>query len=182
MELELSGLNLERLLTCAVRAGIRIRSVRRMDARTMRIRMDASKAAAMAALCERFGWAVREVRPGAALRFVRWLRTRASRAAAIVLFFALTAVSSQMLLAVRVEHAGKDAAEVHAFLREAGAVPGRFKRSLSTDTLRERLLLRLPDLAYASVNWAGSTLVVDCRAALEGEQALIGGSGLDLVA
>ena len=182
MELELVGLNLEGLLSRAAQAGVRIRAARRVDVRTMRVCIDAAQRGEMKAICARFGWTMREVRAGLPLRMARWLRVHGTRVAAVLLFVALTAVSSRLMLAVRVENAGKDAAEVQRVLREAGLLPGRPKRTVSTDALRETLLLRLPDLAYVSVNWAGSTLVIDCREALTGEQALVGGAGLDLVA
>ena len=182
MELELVGLNLEGLLTRAAQAGIRIRGARRVDERTMRVCIDATQRGDMEALCARCGWAMREIRAGAGLRCRRWLRRHWTRAAAVLVFWALTAASSRLLLAVRVENAGRDAAEVQRYIREAGLVPGRPKRTISTDAVREALLLRLPDLVYASVNWAGSTLVIDCQEALLGEKALIAGGGLDLVA
>ena len=182
MELELVGLNLEGLLTRAAQAGIRIRGARRVDERTMRVCIDAPQRGDMEALCARCGWAMREIRAGAGLRCRRWLRRHWTRAAAVLVFWALTAASSRLLLAVRVENAGRDAAEVQRYVREAGLVPGRPKRTISTDAVRETLLLRLPDLVYASVNWAGSTLVIDCQEALVGEEALIAGGGLDLVA
>ena len=182
MELELVGLNLEGLLSRAAQAGIRVRMARRVDERTMRVRIDAAQRETMEALCARCGWAMREVRAGGFLRLSRWLFAHWTRAAAIVLFVALTAVSSQLLWAVRVENAGRDAAEIRRFVREEGLLPGRPIRTISTDALREALLLRLPDLAYASVNWAGSTLVIDCQEALTGEQVLAEGDGLDLVA
>ena len=177
MELELVGLNLEGLLSRAAQAGIRVRMARRVDERTMRVRIDAAQRETMEALCARCGWAMREVRAGGFLRLSRWLRAHWTRAAAVVVFVALTAVSSQLLWAVRVENAGRDAAEIRRFVREEGLLPGRPKRTISTDALREALMLRLPDLAYASVNWAGSTLVIDCQEALTGEQVLAEGDG-----
>lgn len=182
MELELVGLNLEKLLSRAAQEGVLIRGARRVDARTMRVRVDASQRRSMEALCERYGWELREVRPGAAAGMRRWLRAHVTRAAAVALFVTLTAVSSRMLWAVRIENAGRDVAEVRAFLRETGVTPGRLKRSISIDALRQQLMLRLPDLSFVGVRWAGSTLVIDCREALSGEQVLRDGAGLDLVA
>ena len=43
MELELVGLNLEGLLSRAAQAGVRIRAARRVDARTMRVCIDAAQ-------------------------------------------------------------------------------------------------------------------------------------------
>ena len=93
MELELVGLNLEGLLSRAAQAGIRVRMARRVDERTMRVRIDAAQRETMEALCARCGWAMREVRAGGFLRLSRWLRTHWTRAAAVVVFVALTAVS-----------------------------------------------------------------------------------------
>ena len=55
LTLELSGLNLERLLRAAGACGVRMKNVRRMDERTMRVVVPAAQKKRMAALCEKYG-------------------------------------------------------------------------------------------------------------------------------
>ena len=77
LTLELSGLNLERLLLAAGACGIRMKNVRRMDERTMRVVVPAAQKKRMAALCEKYGWQMVEIRAGGLLRLARGV-TRAS--------------------------------------------------------------------------------------------------------
>ena len=51
LTLELSGLNLERLLRAAGECGVRMKNVRRVDGRTMRVVVPAAQKKRMAALC-----------------------------------------------------------------------------------------------------------------------------------
>ena len=60
LTLELSGLNLERLLRAAGACGVRMKNVRRMDERTMRVVVPAAQKKRMAALCEKYGLALIE--------------------------------------------------------------------------------------------------------------------------
>ena len=53
LTLELSGLNLERLLRAAGACGVRMKNVRRIDERTMRVVVPAAQKKRMAALCEK---------------------------------------------------------------------------------------------------------------------------------
>ena len=55
LTLELSGLNLERLLRAAGECGVRMKNVRRVDGRTMRVVVPAAQKKRMAALCEKYG-------------------------------------------------------------------------------------------------------------------------------
>ena len=51
LTLELSGLNLERLLRTAGENGVRLQNVRRADERTMRVTVSAAQKGKLAALC-----------------------------------------------------------------------------------------------------------------------------------
>ena len=61
LTLELSGLNLERLLRAAGACGVRMKNVRRMDERTMRVVVPAAQKKRMAVLCEKYGWQIKTV-------------------------------------------------------------------------------------------------------------------------
>ena len=137
---------------------------------------------ALSALCMRFGWEMQEIDAGLAVRALRFAKRRMMLFAGLVLCIAAVFVSSQMVLWVSIEHAGEYEAEVRRFLAEENVRPGRLKSAFSTDALREQLSLRLPGLAFVSLRFEGSVLVVDCRGARTGEQIAVDGEGLDIVA
>lgn len=180
--LEIEGLNLEKLLRACAQEGVLLRGVRRTGERTLLVRVSVRQIKTLEALCARFGWTLREVRAGLALRVSRLAAARKSLAAAALLGVALTALSSQVLLRVTIDGAGENEVAVRGELLAAGARIGRFKRMLSTDSLRARLEFALPGLSFAGVRFEGSTLVVDCQRARTGEQTDVQGEGLDLVA
>lgn len=179
--MKISGLNLEKLMRAAAQDGLVLRDIRREE-RAVRVRVSLRQRQALEALCGRYGWEMRELRAGPLLRVGRFLARRRMMAAAALLCPMLVYASSQMLLRVCVEGAGENAAAVREELRSAGAVPCRLKRMLSTDALRARLEYALPGLVFAGVRFEGSTLLVDCRRAREGESLEVPGEGLDLVA
>ncbi|MFQ9805942.1 MAG: sporulation protein YqfD [Christensenellales bacterium] len=74
LTLELSGLNLERLLRTAGENGVRLRNVRRADERTMRVTVSATQKGKLAALCGRYGWQMTEVRADWPLRLIRTMK------------------------------------------------------------------------------------------------------------
>ena len=179
---DISGLNLERLLRAAAGEGVTLRGVSRRGERTMRVRIPFWRRRALAALCARCGWEMREVGAGRLVRAGRFLRARRMLAAGAALGTALLYLSSQTVLAVRVEGAQEHVAEVRRYLSEQGVRPGRFKRTLSADELADGLALRLPGLSFAGVRYAGSTLVVACEPAREGEKLGVAGGERDIVA
>lgn len=178
----ISGVNLEKLLRAAPAAGLTLRHVKRLGTREISAQVSLGQMKTLAALCERSGWALRELRADSALRAARFLRRRATLAAGMALCVLLVWLSSQMILRVQIDHAQENIAEVRRFLQEEGVRPGRLTSAFSLDDLRARLSLRLPGLSFVGMRYAGSTLIVDCRPAQEGEQLAIAGEGMDIVA
>lgn len=85
LTLELSGLNLERLLRTAGENGVRLQDVRRADERTMRVNVSATQKGKLAALCGRYGWQMTEVRADWPLRLIRTMKRRWTLGAAMLL-------------------------------------------------------------------------------------------------
>ncbi|MGN0772998.1 MAG: sporulation protein YqfD [Candidatus Ventricola sp.] len=179
---EIEGINLEKLLRAAADGGLVVTHAQRCGPRRMRLRVRAYQMKRMQALCARFGWELREVRAGSLVRAARFLRRRALLAPSLALGALLVWLSSQMILAVRIDNAHESIAEVRRVLEDAGVRPGRLKAAFSIDELRARLALRLPGLSFVGLRYAGSTLVCDCRSATLGEQADVPGEGQDIVA
>ena len=180
--MRIEGINLEKLLRAAAQAGVVIRSARRLDARSMLLCVRADQAGQLAALCGESGWAFTRVHAGPLVRLIRLLRARIALVPAFALAALLVWLSSQMILRVRVEGARENEAQVRRVLEEESVRPGRFKRAMSLDMLRATLAHRLPGLKYAGAYYAGSTLVIDCHPAVEGESLRIAGDGEDVVA
>ncbi|MGN0997716.1 MAG: sporulation protein YqfD [Candidatus Ventricola sp.] len=179
---QIGGLNLERLLRIAPQAGITLGSVRRVEGRALQCSVPLWQLGALRGLCARSGWTLCEVRADAGVRLVHLARSRVSLLLGMALCVSLVALSSRMILAVRIENAQESVAEVRRFLAEERVQPGRLKAAFSLDDLRARMAVRLPGLSFAGMRYAGSTLIVDCRPAREGEAALTAGEGIDIVA
>lgn len=178
----IEGVNLEKLLREAPRSGVTLRGVRRLEGRRISARVSLIQMKALKALCARFGWELSEIHAGFCVRAIRLVRRRAALPAGLVLCAAAVWLSSQMILAVRIEHAMEHTAEVRRFLSESGVHPGRMKAAFSTDDLRARLNYAVPGLAFASLSYKGSTLVVDCRGEQAAQRLDLPGGGMDLVA
>lgn len=178
----IEGLNLEKLLRLAPQSGVTLREVRRIGARALVAVVPAWQLRALRSLCGRAGWALSELHADAGIRAARFGRRRVSLAMGMALCIALVWLSGQMILSVRIDNAQENIAEVRRFLAESGVRPGAFKRAFSLDDLRSRLALRLPGLSFAGMRYAGSTLVIDCRPAREGENRATAGAGMDIVA
>lgn len=67
-------------------------------------------------------------------------------------------------------------------LARENARVGRLKKRVSTDRLAAELALAVPGLSHAAARYEGSTLVVACQQAREGERAGVDGTGRNIVA
>ncbi|MBQ8618175.1 MAG: sporulation protein YqfD [Clostridia bacterium] len=178
----IEGINLEKLLREASRAGLLIRSASRKGMRSMRLCVRAKQMKLLEELCARSGWTCTVVREGGIVRLIRFLRERPVFVPAMALSALLVWLSSQMILRIRIVGAKESEAQVRHVLAAENVQPGRFKAALSLDMLRAALAHKLPGLAYAGAYYEGSTLVIDCHPAREGESLRIAGDGEDIVA
>ena len=87
-----------------------------------------------------------------------------------------------MIWRVEITGAGENIAEVRRCLARENARVGRLKKRVSTDRLAAELALAVPGLSHAAARYEGSTLVVACQQAREGERAGVDGTGRDIVA
>lgn len=161
LTLELSGLNLERLLRTAGENGVRLQNVRRADERTMHVTVSATQKGKLAALCGRYGWQMTEVRADWPLRLIRTMKRRWTLGAAMLLSVFWVFVSSEMIWRWK-SRRGERIAEVRRCLRGRTRSVGRLKKRVSTDRLAAELALAVPGLSHAAARYEGSTLVVAC--------------------
>ena len=171
LTLELSGLNLERLLRAAGACGVRMKNVRRVDERTMRVVVPAAQKKRMAALCEKYGWQMAEIRAGGLLRLARSVKRRWTLGLSVLLSCFWVYLASEMIWRVEIDGAGENAAEVHRCLEAENARVARLQRRVSTDHLADALALAVPGLAHAAARYEGSTLgwIVSGRARANGQ-------------
>lgn len=178
----MEGLNLEKLLREAAREGVTLLCVRRIGLRQVYALVHVRQYGRLAQMCAAHGWNLTQTGAGMLVRAARFLRRRLALAAGMLLCVAAVWLSSGMILRIRIDGARENAAEVRRFLAEEGMHPGRFKSAFSTDSLRARMALRLPGLAFAGLSYEGSTLVIDCHPAHTGEMPFVPGEGMDIVA
>jgi len=178
----IEGINLEKLLRAAQEQGILLLGAKRTGARAMCVSIDPGDRQKLESLCEKSGWQMRETQASFSLRLSRFVKRRYMLLASLALCVLLVYASSGVILAVRIEHAQENEAEVRRFLEESGVRPGRMKAAFSLDDLRRQMAYRLPGLSFAAFRYAGSTLIADCRPAVQGEQVRLSGSERDIVA
>ncbi|MBR5302194.1 MAG: sporulation protein YqfD [Clostridia bacterium] len=177
----IEGINLERLLRMAADSGVVVRAAERTGTRTMRVCVRADQAAKLEALCQRGGWACRRQREGIFISIVRSMKARCMLVPALVIAALVVFASSQMILRIQVEGAGESAAQVRRVLAQEGVHAGRLKKQIPPQALNAVLAHRLPGLAHAGAFYAGSTLVIDCRPAIQEEKLETAGKA-DIVA
>ena len=178
----IEGLNLEKLLRAAPQEGIRLRHVGRAQGLAITVSVHAGEYKALCALCARYGWEVYVQRFGPILRAGLFFVRRCMFLPACALCFLMVYLSSMLVLSVQIDGAGAHEPAVRAQLKAEGAHVGALLGKLSTDALREGLEYALPGLSFAGVRIAGSTIVVTCYPAAEGEMVRFEGSGMDIVA
>ena len=179
---EVTGLNLERLLTLAARAGIVVYDVQRVGLRALHIGIDRRQLGAFEAICQRAGWEMRITGRSFVLNALMKIKRRPMLLLGALLCVVLVWVSSRMIWRISIADAGKAMGEIRMLLEREGIHPGILKARVKLSELQEKLLLSLPDLAYAGAAFQGSTLVIDCRMAREGNAAGEPGAARDLIA
>lgn len=83
-----------------------MKNVRRMDERTMRVVVPAAQKKRMAALCEKYGWQMAEIRAGGLLRLARGVKRRWTLGLSVLLSIFWVYLSSEMIWRVEIDGAG----------------------------------------------------------------------------
>lgn len=158
---ELRGLGVERMLERLRQEGIVLYNVRRMDAHTLRFSCAHHQAKQTEALITSLGFSLRALAPSGASRILCRLRKACTLwLLALCALFALS-LSLRFVWRISIVHAGIYAGEVRTFLKEEGISPGILKSRVDTTRLSDRLLSRLPDIAWVRVRFSGQTLRIE---------------------
>jgi len=163
-ELEVQGAYPERLLNALAMRNIPFWGVRKSDGCTMRFKVRKKHAEASSTLALKSQCTVcSAVTCGAPVK-LRALRARYALAVGAVLCTAVIAVSSCFVWDIRVVgNETLSTGEIVRALSDCGAGIGSFWPGFTGDGLRNELLLRLPELRWAAVNYDSSTITVIVR-------------------
>lgn len=163
-ELEVQGALPERLLNAMASRNIPFWAVEKADGCTLRFRVRRKYAETVSGLALKSQCQVTCcVHCGAPVK-LRTLRARYALIAGAVLCTAVLAVSSCFVWEIRVEgNETLSTGEIVRALNDCGAGVGSFWPGFTGDSLRNELLLRLPELRWAAVNYDSSTITVIVR-------------------
>lgn len=163
-DLEVQGASPERLLNALAVRNVTFWAVRKPDVCTLRFKVRKKYGETAAALALQSQCTVVNAKPCGAPEKWKRLRTRYALLAGAVVCAAVLAVSSCFVWDIRV--VGNETVptgEIVRALEDCGAGIGSFWPRFTGDSLRNEMLLRLPQLRWAAVNYDSSTITVIVR-------------------
>lgn len=173
------GAGAEKLMNAALKAGIRLRFLRRQADRSLTGYCAKRDAAALEAVCAEAGFTLAWRGGDAVYRAVVFLRFRPGLIVGALLFPFLVSFLMSFLWQVRVTNAAQYIGEVRLFLEENDVRAGRRLSELSAGDLRAALEHRLPAVKWARVTLRGVTLTIDLTPGTNAQRQTDGG---DIVA
>lgn len=163
-ELEIQGAAPERLLNALALRNITFWGVHKPDSCTMRLKVRRKFSETAAALALQSQCTVAEASACGAPVKLKRLRTRYALIAGAFLCLAVLAVSSCFVWEIRVVgNETVSTGEIVRALDDCGAGIGSFWPGFTGDSLRNEMLLRLPELRWVAVNYDSSTITVIVR-------------------
>lgn len=163
-ELEVQGAFPERLLNALAVRNIPFWGVHKLDGCTIRLKVRKKYAETASALALKSQCNVRSAVPCGAPVKLKALRARYALIAGAFLCTALLAVSSCFVWEIRVVgNETLSTGEIVRALSDCGVGIGSFWPAFTGDSLRNDMLLRLPELRWAAVNYDSSTITVIVR-------------------
>lgn len=164
VSMEIRGTVPESVLNACAARNIEFWSVRKPDAFTIRMKVRRKQADTVAALALRCQCQVSSARQCGVPVVFRGLRRRYALLLGAVVCTALLAVSSAFVWNIRV--VGNEELTTGQILRaleRCGVEVGSFWPAFSADGIRNDLLLQMPELRWAAVNYDSSTVTVIVR-------------------
>ncbi len=161
IDAEAVGAEPEALLNACAAAGLPLLEPRAADRWTLRFGIFERDWPRLEALCARTGCELRLLSRRGGSRYRRLLRRRAGLLLTLAALIALLLTSSLFVWEIRFVGAEElSRGELLRVLADCGLENGCFWPSLALDTLRDRVLLREPALAWLTVNIRGSVAEV----------------------
>lgn len=183
--LRAEGLMLEKLLQRALHEGACFRRVQRDGPRAMIFETDASGAAALTALCERFSLPCTVLSRRGRNAMLRRLKHRATLLAGALTFTAVLALFFSRLWMVDViltDDRRVDVGPLKAALAELGVRPGMARAAADPSALESSLSAASPDFSFIGVRIQGVRLLVEASPAIPEPSVYELDRGRDLVA
>ena len=164
VSMEIQGTLPESVLNACAARNIEFWSVRKPDAFTVQMKVRRKQADTVAALALRCQCRVCSSRQCGAPIVLRGLRRRYALIAGAVVCTVLLAVSSAFVWNIRVEgNEELTTGQILRALEDCGVGVGSFWPAFSGEVLRNELLLQMPELRWAAVNYDSSTITVIVR-------------------
>lgn len=183
VELEIQGAFPESVLNSCAARNIEFWSVKKPDSCTIRMKVRRKASDTVAGLAVKCQCQVTRVKPWGAPVELRKLRGRYALAIGAVVCAAILVVSSSFVWEIRVEgNETISAGEIVRALEDCGAGIGSFWPAFTGDTLRNELLLALPELRWAAVNYDSSTITVIVREKTEKPEMVYEDEAIHVVA
>lgn len=157
----LCGLNLERFLNAAGKAGIPLRAVRRQDGKTLECECCSADLCALCDLAQEKGWKILQSFPCGLSALLCRLKRRPGLLIGLILAFVTAFALSQFVWKIEIHNAGPYLADISAYLSESGYAPGTLRSSVNAEKLEQALTYRYPQLTWFRVYVSNVTLVVD---------------------
>lgn len=162
--LEIQGAEPSRLLNRLSEAGLRFWDAEPADDFTIRLALRAKDLAAARDHAARCQCTLRVLRAGGVPAVKRKLRRRLALMAGLALCFAVLGISRLFVWEIEVEgNEQLTRGEILRALAESGVEPGSFWPAWSSDTIKNEVILRLPELAWVGVSVDSSRATVRVR-------------------
>ncbi|MCL1964830.1 MAG: sporulation protein YqfD [Firmicutes bacterium] len=167
-EFKAEGLSLERFLNQCSQQGIRLRRVRKQNARVVTGSVAAADLLALKTLAESRGWRLTVLGAHGMVRVRDLIRQRVVLAAGALVFLALCWGILSCVWFIDVRGAGPYTGEIQRILKEHDVRVGRLGFLLNLDNLKEDMQRQLTGLAWVGVSKNGVRLTVSCVQAERG--------------
>ncbi|MCR5663855.1 MAG: sporulation protein YqfD [Oscillospiraceae bacterium] len=161
LSVEISGAETERVLNACLNEGVALFRPRKKDAFTLTAGLFEDDREALEAICARSGCELRVKSSKGGSRNRKLFRRRRFFLLPIFLLLASMAASSLFIWEIRTVGAETLAqGEILRALEECGVHSGTYRLSLDADRVRDEMLLKMPELAWITVNVHGSVAEV----------------------
>lgn len=164
LRLEVQGAEPSRFLNRLTESGLCFWDAEPVDGFAIRISLGSKDLAAAQALAPRCQCTLKVLRRGGVPAVRRKLRRRVALMAGLAACFALLGLSRLFVWEIEVEgNETLSRGEILRALAESGVEPGSFWPSWSADTIKNEVILKLPELAWVGVSVDSSKATVRVR-------------------
>lgn len=181
VDIQLTGLNLERCLRGCGDAGIRLIDVQRYG-RTVHARVAENRLSELSSMTESGGWQLTVGRRHGMGRLLEAVSRRWVLCLAVLTALIMVMLSAHVMWRVEIRDGGAYLGDIRVALSEMGLRTPMWKRDVSLGELRDRLEYRYPKIAWIECGWRGSVLLITVHEGITAGEALSTSGCCDVVA